>query len=128
MCPDDWMMASGIDLWDETARARIEALQLTLTLDQLRAGNNVVVEWGTWAREERDALRDAAKAIRAAVELRYVSADADELWQRIVNRDLEGRWGSRSVRRDDLDEWMRIFQPPTEEEMATYDAEQPSST
>jgi predicted kinase len=93
MCPDDWMVASGIDLWDESARARIEAFQLTLALDLLQAGNNVVVEWGTWTREERDALRDAARSIGAPVELRYVSADAEELWRRIVGRDVEGRWG-----------------------------------
>jgi predicted kinase len=128
MCPDDWMVASGIDLWDESARARIEAFQLTLALDLLRAGNNVVVEWGPWEREQRDALRDAARSIGAPVELRYVSADAEELWRRIVGRDVEGRWGSRSIRRHDLDEWMRIFQPPTDEELATYDAQQPTST
>ncbi len=121
MCPDDWMMASGIDLWDENARARIEAFQLTLSLDLLRNGHNVIIEWGTWAREERDALRDAARSIGAPVELRYLSADADELWRRIVHRDLEGRWASRSIRRDEIEEWMQIFQPPTDDELLTYD-------
>lgn len=123
MCPDDWMIASGIDLWDEAARALIEAFQLTLSLGLLRAGTNVVVEWGTWVRAERDALRDAARSIGALVELRYVSADADELWRRIVDRDIEGRWGSRSIQRDELDEWIRIYQPPTKDEFATYDTE-----
>src|SRR5215831_3221511 len=56
MCPDDWMMAAGIDLWDGASRARIEAFQLDLSLGLLRAGRNVVIEWGVWAREERDAL------------------------------------------------------------------------
>lgn len=121
ICPDDWMMASGIDLWDESARALIETLQLTLALDLLRDGNNVVTEWGVWAREERNALRDAAKSIGAPVELRYLSADTDELWRRIVERDLEGRWGSRPIRRDELDEWIRIHQPPNDAELATYD-------
>jgi predicted kinase len=128
MCPDDWMMASGIDLWDESARARIEAFQLTLSLDLLRAGNNVVIEWGVWTREERDALRDAARSIGASVELRYVSADTDKLWRRIVDRDLEGRWGSRSVRRQELDEWVGIYQPPTDDELATYDAQECTRT
>jgi predicted kinase len=128
MCPDDWMMASGIDLWDENARARIEAFQLTLSLDLLRNGHNVIIEWGTWAREERDALRDAARSIGAAVELRYLSADTDELWRRIVDRDVEGRWASRSIRRDEFEEWMQIFQPPTDDELVTYDGPEPAST
>ena len=121
LCPDDWMMASGIDPWDEVARSRIEQLQLTLALDLLRDGSNVVIEWGVWAREERDALREAARSIGAPVELRYVSAEIDELWRRITQRDLEGRWGSRSITRPELEEWSRIYQPPTGQEMATYD-------
>ena len=122
MCPDDWMMASGIDLWDESARPQIEAFQLTLALDVLRDGKNVVIEWGVWTRAERDALRDAARSIGAPVELRYVFAGTDELWRRILERDLEGRWGSRSIQRHELDEWVRIYQPPTSDEFATYDA------
>ena len=115
------MMASGIDLWDESVRASIESFQLTLTLDLLRFGNHVVIEWGVWARAERDALRDAARSIGAPVELRYVSAEVDELWRRIVGRDSEGRWGSRSIRRHELDEWVKTYQPPTDDELATYD-------
>jgi predicted kinase len=68
MCPDDWMMAAGIDLWDDASRARIESFQLDLSLELLRAGQNVVIEWGVWAREERDALRNAARKIGAQVE------------------------------------------------------------
>lgn len=128
MCPDDWMMASGIDLRDASARAQIEAFQLTLSLCLLRAGQNVVIEWGVWTRAERDALRDAARSVGASVELRYVSADIDELWRRIVRRDLEGRWGSRSIQRSELEQWMRIYQPPTGDEIATYDAERSLET
>jgi predicted kinase len=128
MCPDDWMMASGIDLWDESARAQIEALQLTLSLDLLRTGQNVVIEWGVWTRTERDALRDAARSIGAPVELRYAAADIDELWRRIVERNSEGRWGSRSIQRVELDEWEKIYQPPTDGEFATYDPQSSTPT
>jgi len=122
MCPDDWMMSSGIDLWNDGVRGRIEQFQLDLGLDLLGAGSNVVIEWGVWAREERDSLRDAARAIGVAVELRYVSAPIDELWRRIVDRELEGRWGSRSITREELAEWSETYEPPTDDELATYDA------
>jgi predicted kinase len=121
MCPDDWMMSCGIDLWNDDVRNRIEQFQLDLALELLCAGGNVVIEWGVWAREERDALRDAAREIGAAVELRYVSAPVDELWRRIVERDLEGRWSSRSIARSELEEWSETYEPPTDEELATYD-------
>lgn len=121
MCPDDWMMASGIDLWDAEARAQIEQLQLDLSLKLLRAGQNVVIEWGVWAREERDALRDAVRAVGAAVELRYVAAPIDELWDRLLERDLEGKWGSRSITRSELEDWSKAYEPPSSEESTTYD-------
>ena len=121
MCPDDWMMSSGIDLWDADSRSRIEQFQLELTLALLRAGRDVIIEWGVWAREERDALRDAARSVGAAVELRYVTAPVDELWRRIVDRDLEGRWASRPITRTELADWYRSYEAPSEEELSTYD-------
>ena len=121
MSPDDWMMASGIDLWSSSIRVRIEQLQLALALDLLCEGRNVVIEWGVWSREERDALRDAARAIGAPVELCHLTAPVDELWRRIEARDREGRWGARSIERHELDEWAAAYEEPTAEELATYD-------
>lgn len=122
MCPDDWMTVSGIDLWDEAARAQIETFQRDLALDFLRRGSDVIIEWGVWSRQERDALRDTARSVGATVELRYTAASLDELWRRIEQRDLEGRWGARSIERHELEEWARIYQPPTEDELQSYDS------
>ena len=121
MCPDDWMMSAGIDLWDADARGRIEGLQLDLALDLLRSGQHVVIEWGVWSRAERDALHAAGRAAGAAVELRYVQAPLDVLWQRIVERDREGRWGSRAITRKELETWATRYEVPSEAELASYD-------
>ena len=96
-------------------------LQLDLSLDLLREGNHVVIEWGLWTRHERDELRRAGRAVGAAVELRYLTAPIDELWRRIVERDLEGRWGARSIRRDELELWAEQYEAPDAEEFAHYD-------
>lgn len=121
MCPDDWMMSAGIDLWDADARARIEQLQLELALRLLTEGRDVVIEWGLWTRQERDDVRDAARAVGSPVELRHVTAPVDELWRRIVQRDREGEWGSRSITRAELDRWWADYEAPSEDELATYD-------
>ena len=81
----------------------------------------MIIDWGVWAREERDALRDAARSIGAPVELRYTAATTDELWKRIVERDADGRWGARSIERHELDDWSQFYQRPTEDEIVTYD-------
>lgn len=115
--PDDWMDALGIDLWDEARRAAIEALQWTLAEDLISAGGTAIVEWGTWARSERDALREGARKLGAAVELIYLDASADELFARIRKRNRE----VPPVERADVDEWVQSFQKPTTEELALYD-------
>jgi len=60
LCADDWMDALGFNLWNESARAKVEALQWTLGRRLLTIGQSIVIEWGTWARSERDALREEA--------------------------------------------------------------------
>lgn len=69
-----------------------------------------------------DAL--VARAVGAPVELRSVTVPIDELCRRIVERDLEGRWESRSIRRDELDAWTEVYEAPNAAEMATYDSPQ----
>jgi predicted kinase len=115
--PDEWMTALSIDLYDEEKRAKIEALQWELGKRLLSLGNIVIIEWGTWGRSERDALRLQARALGAAVELHYLSASADVLFERIQNRGME----NPPINRTDLAEWFRAFQAPTPEEIALFD-------
>jgi predicted kinase len=77
----------------------------------------VIIEWGTWARSERDALRLGARALGAAVELHYVSAPSDVLFDRIQRRGME----NPPIERDMVLQWFEIFQVPTAEEMALFD-------
>jgi len=121
-CPDDWMTAAGIDLWDAPARAAIEACQRDLALAALAAGRDVIIEWGTWTRAERDDLRDAGRAVGADVELRALAAPVEELHRRIAAREADGAWvASRSITLADLEEWVGRYEAPTPEELATYD-------
>ncbi len=57
LCPDEWLDALSLDLYDEERRAKIEALQWNLGQQLLALGLTVIIEWGTWARTERDTLR-----------------------------------------------------------------------
>ena len=53
---DEWLDALQVDRSTEM-RERVEALQWRLAQELLTRGLTVVIEWGTWARAERDALR-----------------------------------------------------------------------
>jgi predicted kinase len=115
--PDEWMAALSLDLYDERRRAKIEALQWNIAQQLLTQGLTAIIEWGTWGRSERDTLRLGAIALGAAVELHYLSAPADVLFDRIQRRGLE----NPPIEREQLLRWMEIFQAPTAEEMALFD-------
>lgn len=116
-CPDEWMDDLGIDLYDEAARARIEALQWKLAQRMLALGRTVTIEWGTWGRSERDALREGARGLGASVELHYLSAPVDILFERVQRRGME----TPLIPRADIEKWIASFQEPTQEEMALFD-------
>ena len=66
---DEWMheLYPGISTPEaETGpcRSRVESLQWAIALRALKLGCNVVVDWGVWAKEERDRCRTAARARR----------------------------------------------------------------
>ncbi len=115
--PDEWMDALSINLWDEEKRGKIEALQWKLGLELLALGLTVIIEWGTWGRSERDALRLGARALGASVELHYLAASEDVLFERIQRRGME----NPPIERDALSGWFKNFQAPTPEEMALFD-------
>ena len=114
---DDWMDSLKINLYDEESRGRIEALQWTLAQQLLAAGLQVIIEWGTWGRSERDALRLGARALDAAVELHYLEVSRDVLFERIQRRNRE----VPPIERESLQSWFEAFQEPTTEEMELFD-------
>ena len=116
-CPDEWMKQLSLNLWDEGRRAKVESLQWEFAQVLLESGLTVILEWGTWARSERDTLRLRARALGAAVELHYLSAPVDVLLERIHRRQME----NPPIQREDLLRWIEQFQVPTPDELALFD-------
>jgi predicted kinase len=117
LCPDEWMEQLGLSLWDLEARARVERLQGVLAHDLLTAGCSVVLEWGTWFRSERDALRAEARSRGASVELYHLDAPDEDLWRRIRSRGRE----RPPITLQQVRSWRELFEPPTQEELALFD-------
>jgi predicted kinase len=95
--PDERMAALGVNVWDATMRTRVEALPWTLAKDLLSTVATVVLEWGTWARAERDELRERPGALGAYVELLFLDVPGGEPWRRVAGRAAE----DRPIRRQD---------------------------
>ena len=118
---DEWLWALGSTPWDEPTRERVEHELWRLAREILRRGVSVVLDFGLWARIERDEMRDAARGLGVGIELHYLDVATEELWRRIEGRNSEPPWDSYPIRRADLDGWVRVFQAPDAAELALFD-------
>jgi predicted kinase len=118
---DEWLIALGSNPWDATTREKLDHELWRLAQDVLRLGLSVVLDFGLWARIERDEMRSAARGLGVGVELHYLDVPTDELWRRIQARNSEPPWNSHPIRRVDLDGWLLLFQAPDAAELALFD-------
>ena len=122
--PDEWESALGVDPFDEGFQDRLEAQFWELAQRLLVLGTSVVLEWGFWARSERDEKREAARRLGVAVELRFLDAPHEELVRRVVARHAGG---GIAITEGHMQQYRSNFQPPTDDELALYDAPRPES-
>jgi predicted kinase len=115
---DEWKLALGIDPFDDGARTLLEAQLRALTRRLLELGTSVVLEWGFWARAERDELRDLARSLGAAVELHYLEVPFEELVRRVTERTANG---GIPITADHMATYRLAFEPPTPEELRLFD-------
>lgn len=119
---DEWLWALGATPWEAATGEKVEGELWRLAQEILRLGVSVVLDFGLWARSERDEMRSVARSLGAGVELHHLSVPIDELWRRIEARNSAPPWDSHPIRRADLDAWLRVFQPPDEAELALFDS------
>jgi len=119
---DEWLSALGSSPWDTSAREKVEGELWRLAQEILRFGLSVVLDFGLWARIERDEMRSAARGLGVAVELHFLDVAADELWRRIEARNSQPPWDRDPICRADLDRWLTIFQAPDAAELALFDS------
>jgi predicted kinase len=69
---DEWLTALGSSPWDTPTREKVEHELWRLAQEILRLGLSVVLDFGLWARIERDELRSAARGLGVPVELHFL--------------------------------------------------------
>jgi predicted kinase len=121
LCPDEWKHDLDIDYYDEPRRVRLEARLWRLGQELLELDQRVILENGFWAREERDELRLAARALGVPVELHYLDVPVDELWRRLESRNTLAPPGAAPINQEDLRRWARKFEAPDASELARFD-------
>jgi predicted kinase len=114
---DEWVKALYGRENPTSAQDVIEGRLIQLGLRALELGNNVVIDYGLWGRDERSALRQAAADRGATVEMRYFELAATEQRRRIAERQAEEPHTSWPMSAAELAEWAANFDIPTPGEL-----------
>jgi predicted kinase len=127
--PDEWIKR----IWTHSAemegnrfRDQVEQLQWKIAKDILRSSIDVIIEWGTWGKDEREKLRDEARAIGAKVKFYYLDVPKEVLKERIILRNRNPDQNEEFFIPENeiesfLENCFNSLQVPTREELATYD-------
>lgn len=119
LSPDEWLAGFGFDLFDDRARARVERMLWRHALDLASLGVPVVLENGFWTRQERDGLRARARGLGLEIELRHLDVPLAALRRRLAERNTKP--GAPIITPQMLEEYARLFEPPTTGELDLYD-------
>ncbi|HET6826373.1 MAG TPA: ATP-binding protein [Amnibacterium sp.] len=118
LTPDHWMVPLFGDSMAGGTRFVLEGRLISVALQALRLGVDVVLDFGLWARDERSALRWLAKANGAAGHVVYLPVDKDVQLARIARRQQAEPHRTFPMTEADVDRWRTEFQVPDAEELA----------
>ena len=118
LSPDAWMIPLFGDSAADGGRDVLEGRLITVALDVLGLGTNVVLDFGLWAREERSALRWLAASVGARSQLVYLPIDRITQLARINQRWTQESQTTFPMTEADVDRWRRQFQVPDAGELS----------
>ena len=103
---------------EHDARHRlIEDLLWKIASRALELGTNVILDYGFWAREEREDYRLRAKQLGAGSEVHFLDVPKDELLMRLAKRNLQPSQDSFIISEEAMKPWIAFFQKPTPDEL-----------
>jgi predicted kinase len=121
LTPDEWQIPLfGQDAEEPEHDARhslIESMLWNIARRSLELGMNVILDFGFWAREEREDYRLRAKQLGANSEVHYLDVPEDELLRRLEKRNSRPSQESFLISQEALKPWIAFFQKPTLDEL-----------
>ena len=125
LTPDEWQLRLfGQDAEEPEHDARhalIEALLWEVASRAIVLGTNVILDFGFWAREEREDYRSRAKQLGARSEVHFLDVPADELLRRLVRRNAQLSPMAFHISVEMMQPWIAFFQKPTPDELEPRD-------
>ena len=127
LTPDEWhLYLFGNDFSNDAEKdavhnerhTKIEALMWDTAQKVLQLGVDVILDFGCWAKEERDAFRAKAIAIGASFKIHYLNCPKEMIWMRLEERNKRMDNGAHFyISKESLEQWSEQFEPPDAEEL-----------
>ena len=95
----------------------IEAMLWNIASRALELGTNVILDFGFWAREEREDYQLRAKRLGASSEVHFLDVPKEELLRRLAVRNSKPSQASFHISEESMKPWIEFFQRPTPEEL-----------
>lgn len=115
----------GSDLGDKHDQItdRVQSYLFEKSLEIVRAGTNVLLDWGFWTKERREAAREYYRANSIESEFHYIDVP-DAVWQRnIAIRNqavLDGKTDAYYVDEGLMLKLQSLFEAPQKEEIDVW--------
>ena len=110
---DEWVRALYLERNPPSASDVIEGRLVEIALRALELGVSVILDFGLWGRDERSALRQAAVARGARVEMHYFDVPVAEQRSRLDRRQVDAPHTTWPMSDDELASWAEVMQVPT---------------
>ncbi len=121
LTPDEWQVCLfGQDAKEpehDSRHSLIEAMLWNIASRVLELGTNVILDFGFWAREEREDYRLRAKKLGASSEVHFLDVSEDELMRRLEERNSQSSQESFYISAEMMKPWIAFFQKPTPDEL-----------
>ena len=121
LTPDEWhTRLFGYDVEENEHDARhflIESMLWDIAARVLVLGVNVIIDFGFWARSEREDYRARAAQLGASSEIHFLNVAEEVLLERLAIRNAHLPQGAAYIPEAKLKEWITFFQPPTPDEL-----------
>lgn len=121
LTPDEWQLRLfGQDAEEPEHDARhslIEAMLWEVASRALVLETNVILDFGFWAREEREDFRSRARQLGASSEVHFLDVPEDELLRRLAQRNAEQPPTAFYIPEVMMKPWIALFQKPAPDEL-----------
>ena len=121
LTPDEWHVnLFGHDTSDPDHDKRhflIEDMLWQIAARALSLGTNIILDFGFWAKEEREDYRSRAKNLGVRSEIVFMNVDEEELIKRVRTRNKNLTNTIAYIPEELMMDWIQFFQRPDADEL-----------